>query len=139
MLIAVIEDIPHQLRQLDDTLLGFLRVNIDQCVDIIQRVHEEVRINLVFQIFQLLVQILVLQLLEFLLTLILLEQQLDGDIHAKHKYENNDTDKVELVDDERTTMMTWWRTHLVRIIDAHSLLLLAYLFHSHLILVMMRT
>jgi len=47
-------------------------------MDIVQRVHEEVRVDLVFQIFQLLLQILLLQPDELLLVVAMLEVVLDA-------------------------------------------------------------
>ena len=98
--VAVVENVAHELRQLNDTLLGLLGVDVDQCMDIVEGVHEEVRVYLKFQIFQLLVQVLVHEPLEFLLVLVLLEEQFHAEVHAEHQDENDDADEVDLVDKE---------------------------------------
>lgn len=98
--VAVVENVAHELRQLDYTLLGLLGIDVDQRVDIVEGVHEEVRVYLKFQIFQLLVQVLVHEPLEFLLVLVLLEEQFHAEVHAEHQDENDDADEVDLVDKE---------------------------------------
>ena len=60
-LITLIEYETHHLRQFQDRILSLLGVDIHQCMDIIKCVHEEVRIDLVPQVFQLLLQVLLLQ------------------------------------------------------------------------------
>ena len=99
--VAVVENVAHEVRQLNDTLLGLLGVDVDQRMDIVEGVHEEVRVYLKFQIFQLLVQVLVHEPLEFLLVLVLLEEQFHAEVHAEHQDENDDADEVDLIDEER--------------------------------------
>ena len=102
--VAVVENVAHELRQLDYTLLGLLGIDVDQCMDIVEGVHEEVRVYLKFQIFQLLVQVLVHEPLEFLLVLVLLEEQFHAEVHAEHQDENDDADEVDLIDEERSVV-----------------------------------
>ena len=102
--VAVVENVAHEVRQLNDTLLGLLGVDVDQRMDIVEGVHEEVRVYLKFQIFQLLVQVLVHEPLEFLLVLVLLEEQFHAEVHAEHQDENDDADEVDLIDEERSVV-----------------------------------
>ena len=61
LLVPFVEDVAHHLRQLHDSALGRLRVDVHQRVDVVERVHEEMRIYLVAKVFQLLFQVLLLQ------------------------------------------------------------------------------
>ena len=73
-LIAFIEDEAHHLRQRQDGVFGLLWVNIHQCMDVVQRVHKKVRVDLIFQILQLLLQVLLLQSFQLLLVVAILEE-----------------------------------------------------------------
>ena len=101
LFVAFVEHEAHHLRQFEDGLLRLLRVNIHQRVDIVQRVHQEVGIDLVFQILQLLFQVLFLQLLQPFAVATLLEVEFDADIHAHHQQEDDDGDDVTLSREER--------------------------------------
>ena len=90
-------------------------------MSIVQRIHEKVRIYLVLQILQLLVQVFVFKLLQFLFVLFLLEQQFYSEIHAKHENKDNNRNKVELVNHEWTVsrstvrkfIILWCRGHII--------------------------
>ena len=98
-LIALIEHVAHHLRQLQYRVLGLLRVYVYECVDVVQRVHEEVRINLVAQILQLLFQILLLQPQQLFLVATRTEIELDAEVHAEHQYKDYDGYDVVFADE----------------------------------------
>ena len=56
LLLRVVEHIAHHLREFDYDLLGRLGVNINHRMDVIERIHEEVGIDLILQIIHLRLQ-----------------------------------------------------------------------------------
>ena len=100
LFVTLIEHEAHHLRQFEDGLFRLLGVYIHQRVDIVQRVHQEVGVDLVFQILQLLFQVLLLELLQPLAVATLLEVEFDADIHAHHQQEDDDGDDVVLTHEE---------------------------------------
>ena len=51
LVVALVEHVAQDFRQLDDGLLRALRVDVDEGVDVVERVHQEVGIQLVLQVF----------------------------------------------------------------------------------------
>ena len=96
VLVALVEHKAHHLRQFQYRVLGFLWVYVHQRMDVVQRVHEEVRVDLVLQIFQLLLQVLLLQGDELLLVATGLEVELDTEIHAEHQHQDDESDDFVL-------------------------------------------
>ena len=86
-------------------MLGLLGVDIHEGMDVVERVHEEVRVDLVAQVFELVLEVLLLQLCHLLLVVALLEVELDAEVHAEHQEQDDARDDVVLADDD-------WR-HLV--------------------------
>ena len=61
--VAFIENMPHQFRELFDAHLCLFGIDVHQRVDIVEGVHEEMRIDLVAEGLQLPAQVLRLQFL----------------------------------------------------------------------------
>ena len=93
-LVTFVKDEAHHLRQFQDGRLGFLCIDVNQRMDVVQRVHEEMGVNLIFQILQLLFQALLLQMDKFLLVVARLEIQLDAKVHAQHQDEHDDAEHI---------------------------------------------
>lgn len=74
----VVEHVAHHLRELDDGILGALGVDVNQRVDVVERVHEEVRVNLVLEVVHLGLHVLALELLHLLLVANRLVHELDA-------------------------------------------------------------
>ena len=81
-LVALIEHVAHHLRQLQDGGFRLLGIDVNQCMDVVECIHEEMGVDLVFQILQLLFQILLLQSEQFLLIVARLEIVLHAQVHA---------------------------------------------------------
>ena len=86
--VALVEYIPHHLRHNDDSPLCLLRVDVYQGVYVVESVHKEVRVYLIFQISQLLFQVLFLQVAQLLLVFVRLEKQLHTEVHSKHQHQD---------------------------------------------------
>ena len=69
MIIALVEQVAHHPGHIHNAVLGLLGVNVHQRVDIVQRVHNEVRVDLVTQVVKLLLQTLLLELGQMLFLL----------------------------------------------------------------------
>lgn len=87
---AIIEDIAHHAGEENDGSFGLFGVDVDQSVDIIERVHEEVRIDLIFQILHLLLKIPTFQLGDAQAFVNTLERELDCDIGSEEKSHGED-------------------------------------------------
>lgn len=87
---AIIEDIAHHAGEENDGRFGLFGVDVDQSVDIIERVHEEVRIDLIFQILHLLLKIPTFQLGDAQAFVNTLERELDCDIGSEEKSHSED-------------------------------------------------
>ena len=113
-------------------------------MDVVERVHEEVGIDLIAQIFQLLLQILTLQLLQPLAVVAAAEVALDAEVGAKHQDEHNDGQDVALADDGRWRIalahlgkrsVEWWTLTIHspwRLVEVR-LLMSVRLFHRRLV------
>ena len=120
LLVALVEHEAHHLRQFEDGGLRLFWVDVYQGVDIVEGVHEEVGIDLVFQIFQLLFQILLLQVVHFLLVAALLEVELDAEVHAAHEDEDDEGDDVMLAHDQRGALPVCSRTIEVAVLEVRG-------------------
>lgn len=87
---AIIEDIAHHAGEENDGRFGLFGVDVDQSVDIIERIHEEVRIDLIFQILHLLLKIPTFQLGDAQAFVNTLERELDCDIGSEEKSHGED-------------------------------------------------
>lgn len=96
----VVEHVAHHLRELDDGILGALGVDVNQRVDVVERVHEEVRVNLVLEVVHLGLHVLALELLHLLLVANRLVHELDARVGAGHEERQHDV-PVELQVGER--------------------------------------
>ena len=76
------------------------------------------RVNLIAQIFQLLLQILMLQLREPLTVVTAAEIAFDADVYAKHQYQNHDGQDIVLAYDERRAvafLKAWGQRPLIKV------------------------
>ena len=110
LLVAFVEHKAHHLRQFENGVFRLLRVDVHKGVDVVERVHEEVRIDLIAQVFQLLLQVLTLQLSQPLTVVATAEVTLDAEVGSKHQDEHHDGHDIPLADDGRCMMMA----HLLR-------------------------
>ena len=101
LFVALVEYEAHHLRQFDDGFLRLRRVDVDKSVDVVERIHEEVRIYLVAQVLQLLLQILTLQLDQPPTVVATAEINLDTKIHSEHHHQHYHRHDVALADDDR--------------------------------------
>ena len=60
-MVALIQDVSHQLRQVDNALLGFFGVDIYQSMNVVESVHKEMWMKLIFQVLKLLLEVFFLQ------------------------------------------------------------------------------
>ena len=79
-------------------------------MDVVQRIHEEMRINLIFQILQLLFYILLLQLRQLSLVVTAFGISLYAQVHAKHQYENHRRHDIMFAHDGRRSHVIMFRT-----------------------------
>ena len=100
-MVALVEHIAQDFRQLDDSLLGPLTVDVDQRMDVVQRVHQEVRVQLVLQVLQLLLEVLFLKSGHLQLVTALLEVELDTEVGKEHQDKDNDGRQVVRTELER--------------------------------------
>ena len=82
---GLIDNMAHHIRQLDNAALSTIGIDIYQRVDIVERIHQEVRIYLILEIIHLRLNILACQTLIILISLHRLVELLDTDICRKHK------------------------------------------------------
>ena len=81
----IVEDVAHHLREFDHGLLCIFGIDVDQGVDVVERVHEEVRIDLVFEIIHLRLEVLALERLHLLLVAHRLVNEFDAGVYARHE------------------------------------------------------
>ena len=81
----LVEHVTHHLRKLDHGVLGRLGVDVDQRVDVVERVHKEVRVDLVFQVIHFGLKVLALERLHLLFVAHRLVYQLDTRVGSGHK------------------------------------------------------
>ena len=65
-------------------------------MDVVERVHQKVGVNLIFQILQLLLKVLFLEKGKLLLVSALPEIEFHAEVHAKHEDEDDEGDDVVL-------------------------------------------
>ena len=104
-LIALVEHEAHHPGEFQYGLLGLLGVDVDEGVDVVQRVHQEVGVDLVLQVLQLLLQVLLLEHLQALAVAALLEVEFHADVHAEHQDEDDDGDDVVLAEDHGRSLL----------------------------------
>ena len=104
--IALIEHVTHHLRQFQNSFLCLRGVDVDEGVDIVERVHEEVGIDLKTQIFQLLFQILLLQLSQPFAVFAAAEIALDAEVGPKHQDEHHNGQNIALTHNGRRHLRT---------------------------------
>ena len=85
-----VEDVTHHLRQLDHGVLRIGGVDVDQRVDVVERVHEEMGVDLVFEIVHFGLEVLSFELLHGLLVAQRLVHHLDGGVGAGHEESQHD-------------------------------------------------
>ena len=85
-----VEDVTHHLRQLDHGVLRIGGVDVDQRVDVVERVHEEMGVDLVFEIIHFGLEVLSFELLHGLLVAQRLVHHLDGGVGAGHEESQHD-------------------------------------------------
>ena len=96
-----VEDVSHHLREFDDGAFGRFRVDVDQGVDVVERVHEEVRIDLILQIIHFGLEILAFEGLHLLFVAHGLVDELDAGVCTGHE-ESEDDVPVDLQVGERS-------------------------------------
>ena len=118
LLISLVEHKAHHLRQFQDRAFRLLRIDIHKGVDVVERIHEEVRIDLVTQVLQLLLQILVLQFGQALPVFKSTIKTFDAEVGAKHQDEHDDSQDILFPHDGRRGVfrpMITWGWHAVEI------------------------
>ena len=78
--IAFVEEVPHQPGEFHDALFGFFGINVHERVDIVEGVHEKVRIDLVAKRFQLALDSFRFHSLQFLLPSQVVEEGLETEV-----------------------------------------------------------
>ena len=87
---GVVQHVTHHLRKLDHGVLRGVGVDVDQRVDVVERVHEEVRVDLVLQVVHLGLQVLPLEGLHLLLVAHRLVDKLDAGVGSGHEETQHD-------------------------------------------------
>ena len=85
--VAIVEHVSHQFREHLNRLLRLCWVDAHQRVDIVERVHEEMWVDLVFQVGQLLVEVFMLQLQHALFDVERSEEIFHPHVHPQQKQE----------------------------------------------------
>ena len=101
MLVGLVEHIAHDSGEDEDGFLGPLGIDVYQRMDVVERVHVEMRINLILQISQLLTERTAFQLAHLLLVLQVLEVELHTEVHAEHEYHHHQLEKMRQSDTYR--------------------------------------
>ena len=91
---SLIQHITHQFGKLYNRTFRLPRINIYQCVDIIQRIHKKMRVYLILQILQFGLQALVFQFLQHFFIAKRLEEKFNGYIKSYHKKGNHKMNKI---------------------------------------------
>ena len=86
----IVKYITHHLRKLDHGALGILGIDVDQRVDVVERIHEEMRVDLVLEVIHFGLQVLLFQLLHLLLITDRLVHELDPRIGPGHEERQHD-------------------------------------------------
>lgn len=87
-LVCLIEQIAHHLGELDKCVFRFFWIDVYEGMDVVERVHEEMWADLIFQILQLLLHILAFQLLQQHSVLLSLEEDFDSNIESEETEEH---------------------------------------------------
>ena len=85
-----IEHVAHHLRKLDHGALGVFGVDVYQGVDVVERVHEEMGVYLVFQIVHFCFQVLAFEFLHLLFVAHRLVDELDTRVGPRHEEPQHD-------------------------------------------------
>ena len=85
----IVEHVAHHLRKLDHGVFCIFRVDVDQRMDVVERVHEEVGIDLVLQIIHFGLHVLLFELLHLLFVAYRLVHELDARIGPRHEKSQN--------------------------------------------------
>ena len=83
--LAVVEHVAHHLGEDEHGVLGFFGIDVDECMDVVERVHEEVRIDLILQILELLLQVAALEVGDAFALFIALEGVLHGQVEPEQE------------------------------------------------------
>ena len=106
LLITLVEHKTHHLRQFQDRILRLLRVYVDKGMDVVECIHEEMRIDLIAQVLQLLLQVLLLQFGQSLTVVATAEIALDTQVGTKHQDKQDDGHDVSLANEGRRSVAT---------------------------------
>ena len=92
--VALVQDVPHQLRELLDARLRLFRVDVHERVDVVEGVHEEVRVDLVAERFQLPAQVLRLQFLHPALSADRFQIILHAQVHPQEQHPQKELHQI---------------------------------------------
>ena len=87
LLAAFVQNVAHHLRQFDDGSLGTFGVDVYEGMNVVERIHEEVGVNLILQILHLLFEVALVDNLLALSVALRHEVELHAEIHA-HKQQS---------------------------------------------------
>ena len=87
LVVSLVQYIAHQLREFDYRSLGTLGVDVDKSVYVVERIHQEVRIDLILKVLQLPFEGVLLYLRYSLCSFLRPEVELHAEIHA-HKQQS---------------------------------------------------
>ena len=93
-MVGLIEDITHQLRQVDNALLGLLGVDVDKGMDVVEGVHEEVRMQLITELVEVLLEVYLLEVFHLTAGLDGTEVELNAQVGAYAQEEHHQRQDV---------------------------------------------
>ena len=108
MITTLIEQVAHHPGHIYNAVLCLLGVNIHQCMDVVERVHDEVRVDLVTQVAQLLLEALFPELCQVFLLGLILVIGFDTQVRAEHQDDNREHRDVVLIDGRTTVRRRWF-------------------------------
>lgn len=85
-----VENVPHHLGQFDNSAFRIFGIYVDQGVNIVERIHEEMGIDLVSQIIHFRLQVLTFELLHLLFVAQGAVQQFDTHVQTRHEESQQD-------------------------------------------------
>lgn len=95
---SFVENEAHDLRQFDDRLLCLFRLNVNQGMDVVERIHQEVGVDLILQVLELLLKVLALELGQTFAIFPMAKIVFGTEVHTNHQQEDDGGSHVVLTD-----------------------------------------
>lgn len=110
LVVALVEQVPHHPGHVHDAVLGLFGIDVHEGMDVVERVHDEVGVDLVTQVIQFLLEALFLELSQMLFLFFVLVIDFHAQVGAYHHDDENE--HIDVVPVDGRLAFGRWRYHL---------------------------